>query len=210
MSKGKFIVIEGGDGSGKGSCIKRLREAFGHDPSVVFTREPGGTNISEQIRDILMSKENEGMTVITELLLFCASRAQHCEELIAPAVALGRNVICDRFEGSTYAYQICGRERGSYADMFKAVNAIARQSVRPDLVVYLDVDPNIALARRAEEGVTTRFDVEAVPFHQRVREGYLQMAKEDGWVVVDASLPKEVVQNQTLDIVRAFLERSCQ
>lgn len=172
--KGKFIVIEGGEGAGKTSVIEHLREKFKHEENLVFTREPGGTNIAEQIRVILMDKKNTEMNALTELFLFCGARAQHIEELIAPSIRSGKNVISDRFYFSTIAYQIFGRERMDLLNHFLSLNNIAKQKIEPDVAIWLDVSPEIGLSRRgkSKEGKITRFDEEELKFHRKVREGF--------------------------------------
>lgn len=172
--KGKFIVIEGGEGAGKTSVIEHLREKFKYEENLVFTREPGGTNIAEQIRVILMDKRNKEMKALTELFLFCGVRAQHIEELIAPSIKFGKNVISDRFYFSTIAYQIFGRERMDLLNHFLSLNNIAKQKIEPDVVIWLDVSPEIGLSRRgkSKEGKATRFDEEELKFHRKVREGF--------------------------------------
>ncbi len=206
--KGKFIVIEGGEGSGKGVTITNLINAFSRRSfPCIFTREPGGTRISERIREILLNIEYNEMTPLTELFLFTAARAQHCEQIIIPALKKGEHVICDRFDYSSFAYQIYGHDRKDCKDIFVTLNSIAKQGLEPDLVVYLDVDPVIGLKRRYEAGKETRFDEKELLFHQRVREGYWEQSKsKDNWVVVDASLPEADVKEEVLKIIRTFLK----
>lgn len=172
--KGKFIVIEGGEGAGKTSVIEHLREKFIHKGDIVFTREPGGTKIAEQIRGVLMDKSNKEMSALTELFLFCGARAQHIEELIAPSIRFGKNVISDRFYFSTIAYQIFGREKMDLLNHFLSLNKVAKQGVEPDVAIWLDVSPEVGLSRRekSQEGKSTRFDEERLRFHRKVREGF--------------------------------------
>ena len=111
MKKGRFIVLEGGEGAGKGMCIDYLKEQLNGRGDMIFTREPGGTPIAEKIRELLLDKGSEGTLPLTELFLFCGARARHVQELIKPALESGKNVICDRFEASTMVYQVYGRQR---------------------------------------------------------------------------------------------------
>lgn len=179
--KGKFVVIEGGEGSGKTSVINFLREAFDNCNDIVFTREPGGTNIGEKIRTVLMDKTNNKMTVLTELFLFCGVRAQHISELIIPSLKVGKHVISDRFDASTIAYQLFGRNRFEMLHSFLTLNNIAKQEVEPDAVIWLDVSPEIGLSRKekSQEGKSTRFDEEKIEFHRRVREGFESCFKKN-------------------------------
>ncbi|MBU4224177.1 dTMP kinase [Patescibacteria group bacterium] len=201
--RGKFIVIEGGEGSGKSTCIEELKkENIGNS---IFTREPGGTEVGEEIRAILMDKSNH-ITTLAELFLFCAVRAEHCAKVIRPALKNGVNVICDRFSPSTFAYQIIGAQREGYKTIFDELNYIATNNLKPDLIIYLDVDPAIGLERRKNAGEITRFDVKDIMFHQRVRSGFLKLAGQNGnWITVDASRDEDVVQKDVVCAVRNFL-----
>lgn len=179
--KGKFIIIEGGEGVGKSVCLEYLRQQFSGRSDIIFTREPGGTEISEQIREVLMDKNHGKMTALTELFLFCASRAQHVEEKIKPALLTGKNIICDRFDPSTLAYQIYGRNRKDLEAAFLQLNNIAKDGVEPDAVIYLDVEPEVGLERKSKhrDGLCTRFDEEKLDFHKKVREGFLAQHESD-------------------------------
>lgn len=210
MERGKFIVIEGGEGAGKGMCIEYLKEQIGERKNVFFTREPGGTLISEQIRSVLMDSFNKEMTPLTELFLFCGARAQHVEQLIRPTIEKGGNIICDRFDCSTIAYQIFGRERFDLEGCFHRLNLIAKTDIEPDIIIYLDVDPEIGLLRRtkSQEGRHTRIDKEELEFHIRVREGYVRQYNESLnknnalWHRIDTTLMIEnTVKNEVLSLV---------
>ena len=174
MNKGKFIMIEGGEGSGKTSVINFLMETFNNNDTIFFTREPGGTVIGEKIRNLLMDKSNKDMLPITELFLFCGTRAQHVEEFIIPSLNSGKSVVSDRFDASTIAYQLFGRQKMDLLKVFLALNLIAKKTVEPDAVIWLDVDPEVGLLRKdkSNEGKTTRFDDEKLEFHRRVRKGF--------------------------------------
>ncbi len=185
MKKGKFIVFEGGDKSGKTTQIKLLKEYLenkGH--LVLLTREPGGTNsiIAEKIRDIILDKEHIEMQARTELLLFLASRAQHVEEIIKPAIAKGNIVLSDRFDGSTFAYQ--GVARKLNIPEIKKINDWAKDNLQPDLVIYLDITPAKAEKRKRDDK-NDRLDREKKEFHEAVREGFLKQAQDNNnWQVV--------------------------
>lgn len=206
IKQGIFIAIEGGEGSGKSKFMEYLRQKLADRTDVIFTREPGGTEISEKIRTILKDPNNGQMSAIAELLLFCAARAQHMEEVIIPALENGKIVITDRFDGSTMAYQIFGRQRQHLVAELGQINAIATQNIKPDLVVYLDLDPKIGLARVAKDknrnGID-RLDAEKLEFHQRVRDGYLsQLKNNENWVKVDAEQSEEKVKEDGWQIIK--------
>ena len=186
--RGAFLSVEGLDGSGKGTQIERLSDALDRwGFEVVHTREPGGTPIGEKIREILLDRENTGMTDVTEALLYAASRAQHVREKILPAVAEGKVVLCDRFLDSSVAYQGGGRQLG--IDEVLAINAPAVNGTLPDLTVYLDINHREALRRRCAASEPDRMEMEADSFHARVEDGYHQLIARDPerFVVVDAS-----------------------
>src|SRR5512133_353827 len=191
---GFFITFEGVEGCGKTTQIKQLFDRLttaGH--RVILTREPGGCPIADKIRSILLDAENCGMQSLTELLLYAAARAQHVAEVIVPALEAGSIVLCDRFTDATVAYQHNGRgiERGT----IDALNSLACQSLRPDLTVLIDCDAASGLARaksriEAAHGPREeRFELENISFHQRVRDGYLQLAaaEPDRFLTVSAS-----------------------
>jgi dTMP kinase len=183
MKSGKFITFEGPEGSGKSTHIKLLKaylEERGIE--VVLTREPGGTPLGEEIRKILQHDHSEPPVPSAEVLLFLASRAQHVERLIRPALQQGKWVLCDRFADSTFAYQ--GYGRGFDMESLRAVNAFAVSGLCPDLTVLLDVNPQTSrerLAARQASTATTpdRIEREAAAFHERVRNGFLALAKEE-------------------------------
>lgn len=205
MPRGKFTVIEGGEGSGKTSCVNYTKKSF-PEREFVFTREPGGTKIGEKIRAILM--DNLEITTLTELFLFCAARAEHCSQVIRPALRKGLHVICDRFSASTYAYQIIGAQKEEYHSIFMELNYIATNDLKPDMVVYLDIDPVVGLERRGKAGGITKFDERDFAFHQRVRNGFLEQAERNvNWVIVDASRDNFVVKEEVKYIIRNFLFR---
>ncbi len=201
-----FVTLEGPEGSGKSTQIKALAgflDQQGFD--VLVTREPGGTAIGDQIRDCLHNIENTAMTGPTEFLLYSASRAQLVREVLRPALAAGKVVLCDRYADSTIAYQGYGRDLDLTA--VTAVTEFATEGLRPDLTLLLDIDVQKGLARRvagAEE--MNRLDLETLAFHRRVRDGYHQLAAADPerWRIIDASQDAAAVQQE---LRAAVLER---
>jgi dTMP kinase len=185
-----FITFEGGEGSGKSTQARTLhRRLSSMGIPALLTHEPGGTPLGREIRRWLKGKEESNPQ--TELLLFNASRAQLVAEVIRPALKSGTVVICDRFYHSTIAYQ--GYGRGLPLDLIEAANNIATQGLEPDLTILLDIDVAQGLARKK---MRDRFEREELAFHQRVRQGYLEMAKKDPprWLVLDGSLPKKEIE----------------
>ena len=175
---GAFLSMEGPDGSGKGTQLEKLRDTLDrYGFEVVMTREPGGTPIGEKIREILLDRENAGMTDETEALLYAASRAQHVREVIRPAVKAGKVVLCDRFVDSSAAYQGGGRQMG--IEKILQINAPAVDGTLPDLTVYLDIDHRTAMARRCAATEPDRMEMEAESFHARVEEGYHELIRRD-------------------------------
>src|SRR3989344_4774862 len=182
MMRGKFIVIEGGDGAGKDTQIDLLKKTLG-EKGFVYTRDPGGTELGMKLREIL--QYGEKVAKETELLLFLASRAQLVQEVILPAINKGKHVICNRFDPSTIAYQIYARERRGLENLVRAASVFARGEAHPDLVIYLDVTPEVGLARGDTRGEKkTRFEREELAFHERVKEGYKAAIHESPKVVV--------------------------
>jgi dTMP kinase len=208
MPKGYFFSIEGCEGAGKSSLITKLSEylrTHGHD--VITTREPGGIAIAEQIRSVILDKLNTAMDGRTEALLYAAARRQHYVEKIAPSVTAGHIIICDRFIDSSLAYQ--GYARGLGIDEVLAINEFAIEKVFPDLTIYLDVDPEVGLKRIHEHGnrEINRLDLEALTFHQRVREGYLQLLGRfpERIVNINANLNENEVFEEVRQVVDRFL-----
>jgi dTMP kinase len=178
---GFFITFEGIEGCGKTTQIKRLAERLTADGyRTLLTREPGGCAIADKVRAILLDAGNQAMVPLTELLLYAAARAQHVAEVIRPALQGGSVVLCDRFSDATLAYQNSGR--GIERTTIETLNALACQSVRPDLTVLMDCDVATGLSRAKSRIESSsgpreeRFELEAASFHQRVRDGYLALA----------------------------------
>lgn len=174
MSKGLFITIEGPDGAGKSTQIIFVREFLeekGYE--VLLTREPGGTIIGEKIRDLILDKDHQEMSDVTEALLYAASRAQHVAELIIPAINGGKVVLCDRFVDSSIAYQ--GKGRGLGLESIRDINDFATIGLKPDLTIFLDIDPEIGLKRIKATKELDRLEQEKLDFHRKVYEGYMEL-----------------------------------
>lgn len=215
MSKANFITLEGGEGAGKTTLLNTLEEMLSAQGiSVVRTREPGGTPFGDEVRRWLLSHQSDvKIGSKAELLLFLASRAQHIEEVIAPALAAGKVVLCDRFNDSTVAYQ--GSARGLGAAWVRSLCNSVCGDVLPGLTLYLDVDPKIGLERtrgaakeNAASGNVDRIESEKFEFHQRVREAFLAISKQEPkrFYPIDALRPQTAVWQQAKDILSAHLK----
>ena len=203
-----FISLEGPDGSGKTTQARLLAEWLREQGyEAVLTREPGGTDIGDQIRTVLHDPHNTAIDARTEILLYSASRAQHVVERIRPALAAGKIVISDRYADSTLAYQ--GYGRGLNLATLRTITAFATDGLTPDLTLYLDIAPEEGLQRRQVSGDEwNRLDAEALEFHQRARAGYLELVKQEPerWVVINAARSVEEVQAEVRALVRARLD----
>jgi len=206
--KGTFITFEGIDKCGKTTQAKRLVQTLTHaGHEVVFTREPGGTAISERIRAIVLDGNTGGMTRWTELLLMMASRAQHTEEVILPALHDGKVVVCDRYADSTVAYQ--GYGRGLDLATIAGLNRIATLGLTPDLTILLDISIEEAVRRRGCAVISEdRMEQEDSDFHKRVRTGYLTLARldPDRFLVLDGGQPVDRIEEQIEQCVLEKLE----
>jgi dTMP kinase len=204
-----FITLEGPDGSGKTSQIAPLAEFLRQEGyTVLTTREPGGTPIGDQIRAVLMNLQNVEMQPRTEILLFQAARAQLVEQVIRPYLSQGGIVLSDRYADSTLAYQ--GYGQGGDLPTLRLLVDFATGSLKPDLTLLLDIDAATGLQRRkAGGGEWNRLDANTLAYHERVRSGYLQLAREDPqrWVLIDASQPPDQVQAGLQAAVRARLKK---
>jgi thymidylate kinase len=177
MKRGLFITIEGTDGSGKTTQIGLIKEYMQNTGyEVLITREPGGTRISERVREIILDPELKEMDAYAEMLLYAAARAQLVAEVVRPALEMGKIVICDRFVDSTYAYQ--GYGRGLDLDMLVNVNNIAINGVMPDITFFFDLDPYEAIKRRRAASITDRIENEKMDFHSKVHAGYICLAEK--------------------------------
>ncbi len=203
-----FITLEGPDGSGKTTQARLLAEWLREQGyEVILTREPGGTDIGDQIRQVLHDPRNTAMDARTEILLYSASRAQHVAQFIRPALAAGKIVISDRYADSTLAYQGYGRRLD--LGMLWTITHFATGGLAPDLTLYLDISAQEGLQRRQMGGGEwNRLDAEALEFHQRVRGGYLELVEQEPerWEVIDAARSVEEVQAKIRTLVQARLD----
>ncbi len=200
-----FITFEGPDGSGKTTQLTLLA-AYLQEQGIAHlcTREPGGTAIGDQIRDVLHDVANTAMSPLAEILLYSASRAQHVAEVIRPALAEGTVVLCDRFADSTLAYQ--GYGRGLDLDALTYITRFATGGLRPDLTLLFDLDPQSGLHRRSSHGEEmNRMDLQADAFYRRVRDGYaaLVQAEPERWAVIAADRPAAAIQADVRRVVGA-------
>jgi len=203
-----FITLEGPEGSGKTSHIPHLVEFLREKGYTVFpTREPGGTSISEQIRDVLHDMKNAEMHPRTETLLYQAARAQIVEQVAKPRLADGEIVISDRYYDSTIAYQGYGHQQN--LDDIRALVKYATGGLTPDLTILLDLDVEVGLGRKKSNNEWNRLDAYTVEFHRRVRAGYLEMVKAEPkrWAVVNSEQAWESVQAELRDVILSRLTK---
>lgn len=196
-NRGLFITLEGGEGVGKSTNLAFLEHFFkDKGVDVVVTREPGGTKLGEDLRNLLLSVREEPVNAMAELLMMFAARAQHIGEIIEPALAAGKWVLCDRFTDATYAYQCGGR--GVNRDIVRQMEIMVQGSLRPDFTLLFDAAVEVGLSRARTRGQLDRFEQETVEFFERVRSSYLQQADDDAarYRVIDASLSLDSVQNE--------------
>lgn len=204
-----LINLEGGEGSGKSTVLKLLAEALEEKGfSVVCTREPGGIDIAEQIRNVILDRENTAMDARTEALLYAAARRQHLVEKIIPALEGGNIVLCDRYIDSSLAYQ--GYARGLGIEEIFAINKFAIDDYMPDLTLYFDVNPKVGLARieKDEDREINRLDVESMKFHYKVREGYLLLLSQNPERIrlINAENELDAVFADALETALRFIE----
>lgn len=207
--RGKFITVEGGEGVGKTTNIALLQQRLQHyDIPYGLTREPGGTELGEAVRELLLRVGDIPLDSMAELLLMFAARAQHIATIIEPLLSSGRWVICDRFTDSTYAYQGSGRELGTQA--VATLEQLVQGELRPDLTIILDIEPEQGLARAGQRGKLDRFEQEQSEFFARVRAAYLAQAEAEPkrCHVVDAGHSLARVQSDVTAIVDAFVAQS--
>lgn len=202
-----FITLEGPEGSGKTSQLSAFADFLREQGyEVLTTREPGGTAIGDQIRQILVSMDNKNLHPRTEIMLFLSARAQLVEQVIKPALANGKIVVCDRYGDSTLAYQ--GYGHGLPLETLRKMLAFATDGLKPDLTLYLDLEVEVGLMRKKKEQEWNRLDAYEVAFHRRVRQGYLTMAaaEPERWKVINASQPKDDVQRDMRKITLEALK----
>ncbi len=205
-----FITFEGGEGSGKSSALRLLDERLRAEGyQTVLTREPGGTPIAEQIRNVILDKGNTEMDSRTEALLYAASRRQHLVEKVWPAIKEGKLVLCDRYLDSSLAYQ--GGARGLGIDNVLNVNMFATEGTFPDLTLLFDIEPELGLERIAKnaEREVNRLDLEKIEFHRGVRKTFLELAARypERFVIIDASQPLDKVVEDAYATVIARLKK---
>ncbi len=201
-SRGVFITIEGVEGVGKTTNLETIKSFLDeHGVEYVQTREPGGTAIAEQIRDLLLASHEESFSSEAELLLIFAARAQHLNELIEPSLAAGKWVICDRFTDATFAYQ--GGGRGLDSTQIDTLQQLVQGKLRPDLTILFDLDPGIGMERVGERGDKDRFESEELDFFRRVRQSYLDIAarEPERCVVIDAAAELATVQQNLRQVL---------
>lgn len=204
-----FITLEGPEGSGKTTAIQKAVDTLTHmGYEIIRTREPGGTEIAEQIRNVILDKANTSMDPRTEALLYAASRRQHLVEKVWPALKEGKIVICDRYLDSSLAYQ--GGARGLGIENVLNINLFATENTWPDLTLLFDIDPSIGLSRinKNADREVNRLDLEKLEFHKKVRQTFLDLAARfpERYVIIDASKSVDEVAKDTLD---AIIERIC-
>jgi len=205
--EGLFITLEGPDGSGKTTILEKVKEELeARKIDIVLTREPGGTEIGEKIRDIILDKDNIELGDETEALLYAASRAQHISELIEPALNNGKLVISDRFLLSSLAYQGIGRNLG--VERVKMINDFGLRNISPDLILFFHIDPEETLRRKTKNNGGDRLELQGSNFHKRVYEGYKDLIKmyPENVVVVDASKPVGEVFEFVMEEINKLLK----
>lgn len=211
MKQGIFITIEGPEGAGKTTVLKLIGESLKNlGLDVVLTREPGGIPIAEQIREVILNKENTAMDGRTEALLYAAARRQHLIEKVVPALNAGKIVLCDRFIDSSLAYQ--GYARGLGIDEVYSINQFAIEGIMPQLTIYFDIEPAEGLKRIKKSGIreVNRLDLEELQFHEKVRDGYKKAIEREKsrFFVVDASLPIEQVSEAVKEKILFVLKNN--
>ena len=206
MKKGLFITLEGIEGAGKSTAVDFIEDFLtkeGHD--VIKTREPGGTVIGEQIREILLKNENYTLTYDTELLLVFSARAQHIQEVILPALSSGKIILCDRFTDASYAYQ--GGGRGIDASRINLLEKWVQGDLRPNLTLLFDLDVSIGMQRTKKRSDADRFEREEINFFKKIRNTYLERAKNEPqrFRIINSASSLESVKEQIITILKDFL-----
>lgn len=204
--RGKFITIEGTEGVGKTTNMSFVQQYLqGAGKTVIVTREPGGTDIGEKIREMLLDASNTALVDDAELLLMFAARAQHIHQVIEPALKSGQWVLCDRFTDATYAYQ--GGGRGIDTDRIAVLESWVQGALRPDLTLLLDIPVKTGLTRASQRSEPDRFEQERQSFFEKVRQAYLDRANNDTqhYRIIDASQQLENVQKQIVQALKDIL-----
>ena len=203
--RGKFITVEGIEGTGKSTNLDFLSDLIGKQGfEVIRTREPGGTPMAEKIRQLLLDHGQEPLPPVAELLLFFAARALHLQNAILPALDAGKWVLCDRFTDASRAYQGAGRDLG--AERVETLAEWVQEGLEPDLTLLLDASAEVGMQRAASRGEGDRMDNEELAFYRRVRDAYLALADRhrDRFVIIDASRPLGEVQSAIADAIDPF------
>ena len=206
MKRGKFITLEGGEGVGKTTNLHFIKDYLQQQQiQVTVTREPGGTALAEKIRQLLLDADSEKVAETSELLLMFASRAQHIQHVIAPALAQGNWVLCDRFTDATYAYQ--GGGRGLSIDTIAWLEQLVQGELRPDLTLLLDAPIEIGMERAQKRGAFDRFEAEKISFFTRVRDMYLSRAAQqpERIKVIQAHQSLANVQQDIIEVMQQFV-----
>lgn len=204
MTGGKFISLEGIDGCGKTTLKEQLEDYLHGKYEILIVREPGGTEISEKIRDMLLDIRNEGMLARTEAFLYAAARSQLVEEVIRPALMAGKIVIADRYMDSTVAYQ--GYGRGLDIEFLQQLNLLCTAGLRPDLTLLLDIDPQEGQKRRKKD-IPDRLEKEGIDFQSRIRAGYLYIQKQEPERIklLNSAQSIEVIRDEAVSYIEKIL-----
>lgn len=203
MKQGLFVTFEGGEGAGKTTLIDTIAAQLKTTGRIILkTREPGGTQLGEEIREILLKHRKEPLSPYSELSLFLASRSQHIREVIRPALDQGMVVLCDRFNDSTIAYQ--GAARGLGTEKVAAFCDFISEGLVPNLTLYLDIDPESGLKRAKNARAQDRIELENLEFHRKIRDAYLHLAKAHPkrFYRLDASQPPAIVFDEAMQRIR--------
>lgn len=206
MQQGLFITLEGVEGAGKSTLMSYVAEILSDTgKEVIQTREPGGTKTGEQIRNILLDSNNAKLADDTELLLMFAARAQHIYEVINPALASGKIVLCDRFTDASYAYQ--GGGRGINSSRIQILEDWVQQGLKPNLTLLFDLDVETGLRRAGKRSEADRFEQEEISFFERIRSSYLERAKKEPerFRIIDSSQSFDNVKQQIQDTLKEYL-----
>ena len=209
MSEARFITVEGIEGAGKTTCLELMEQGIRqHGHRLLVTREPGGTELGETLRALLLGHRHDGMADDTELLLMFAARAEHLRAKIEPSLAEGTWVLCDRFTDATYAYQ--GYGRGISLERIAVLEDWVQRDRRPDITLLMDVPVEIGLERAGKRSAPDRFERQALDFFQRVRDGYLSLAAAapERYRVIDASGSLSQVSEQVQRVLDDFIDRN--
>lgn len=212
MTRGKFIVVEGGDGVGKSTAMEAIKQwLMENHVDAIVTEEPGGTPMATEIRKVVLNKWDEHVHPMTELLLMMAARKQHVDLVIEPALVSGYWVLCSRFNASTYAYQSAGKGL-MHNDILNIEQIVFWPKGVPeqDLIIYLDIHPSVGLNRvRERGGELDRFEAESLTFHTKVRNSFISQSKlkPDVWRIVDAAKSREEVADSIKAILSDLLKK---